>query len=241
MSQDLYDQPFAEPVRIGVFYDGAFAGPLLHYYRHHYRLLRRLDLEDLHTEMCRYAAEVFERPVEQVEIAEAHHVQGLGQPLAPAFASVLDRLKIQRYWPLHRRLRAPLEHGIAQLGRQRIYRSVTAVCDKLLTGFGTRKTVDLVADYAAVVPMLAVAAWFGLDAARGEEIRQGLLASGADSQAGNHRFEQILLEVLHARQHHPADDLTTLFLQHPGMGLFASSPFMRRARMGWKCRSTGGP
>jgi cytochrome P450 len=122
--------------------------------------------------------------------------------------------------PLHRRLRAPLEHGIAQLGRQRIYRSVTAVCDQLLTGFTPRKTVDLVADYAAVVPMLAVAAWFGLDTARGEELRQGLIAlfgSGADSQAGNHRFEQILLEVLHTRKRHPADDLTTLFLQHPGM------------------------
>jgi hypothetical protein len=104
MSEDLYDQSFAGPVRLGVFYDGAFVGPLLHYYRHYYRLLRRLDLEDLHTEMCRYAAGVFERPVEQVEIAEAHHVQGLGQPLAPAFASVLDRLKIQRH-------ELPYNHG----------------------------------------------------------------------------------------------------------------------------------
>lgn len=44
-SHHPYDQPFAEPVRLGVFYAGAFAGPLLHYHR----LLRRLDLEDLHT------------------------------------------------------------------------------------------------------------------------------------------------------------------------------------------------
>ncbi|GAB3977690.1 cytochrome P450 [Actinoallomurus acanthiterrae] len=118
----------------------------------------------------------------------------------------------------HRRLRAPLEHGIANLGR--ISGSVTQICDDLIAGFADRGNADLVADYAAVIPMLAVAAWFGLDPRTGEELRQGLLAlfgSGDDSQDGNRRFEQILLDVLHARQAVPADDLTTRFLQHPDM------------------------
>lgn len=121
---------------------------------------------------------------------------------------------------IHRRLRAPLEQGIDDLGRQRIHRSVTAICEQLISGFAVRGRADLVAEYAAVVPMLAVAAWMGIDTARGEELRQGLLAlfgSGSDSQAGNHRFEQILLDVLGDRKAHPADDLTTRFLQHPNM------------------------
>jgi cytochrome P450 len=120
----------------------------------------------------------------------------------------------------HRRLRAPLDEGIAGLDQRRIRRSVQKICTDLITGFAGAGQADLVADYAAVVPMLAVADMFGLDTARGHELRLALIAlfgSGDDSQAGNNRFEEIIAEVMLARKQAPARDLTTAFLHHPNL------------------------
>jgi cytochrome P450 len=120
----------------------------------------------------------------------------------------------------HRRLRAPLDEGIGGLDQRRIRRSVQQICADLIAGFSAAGQADLVADYAAVIPMLAVADMFGLDTARGHELRLALMAlfgSGDDSQAGSSRFEEILTEVMLARKRTPAHDLTTAFLKHPNL------------------------
>jgi hypothetical protein len=104
MNQDPRHQVVAEPISIGVFYDGAFLSPLLHYYAHYHQMRRRIDLEDLHEGILRYAYTVFHRPLDEIDIAEAHHVQGVGQPAPAAFTTVLDRLKIQRH-------ELPFNHG----------------------------------------------------------------------------------------------------------------------------------
>ncbi|MGH3272844.1 MAG: cytochrome P450, partial [Streptosporangiaceae bacterium] len=61
----------------------------------------------------------------------------------------------------HRRLRAPLDEGIAGLDQRRIRRSVQTICADLIAGFTANGQADLVAEYAAVIPMLAVAGMFG--------------------------------------------------------------------------------
>ncbi|WP_165966578.1 NYN domain-containing protein, partial [Actinomadura sp. 7K507] len=104
MSQDLHHQPVTPRVRIGVFYDGAFLAPLTHYYQHHHQTRRRIELEGLHEELCRYASTLVGHPIAEIDVAEAHHFQGLGQPAPAAFTAVLDRLKIQRH-------ELPFNHG----------------------------------------------------------------------------------------------------------------------------------
>lgn len=121
---------------------------------------------------------------------------------------------------LHRRLRAPLDEGLAGLGEHRIHRSVEAICIELIDVLADACRADLVTDYAAIIPTLAVASWFGLSTARGEELRQclkALFGSGTDSQAGNRRFEQMLHETLTAAKTAPGNDLTSLFLRHPNL------------------------
>ncbi len=120
----------------------------------------------------------------------------------------------------HRRLRAPLDEGVAQLDQRRMRRALKTICADLIGGVAERGSADLVGDYAAVIPMLAVADLFGLDTARGHELQRALIAlfgSGEDSQAGNRRFEEILTGVMQARKSTPADDLTTSFLHHPNL------------------------
>jgi cytochrome P450 len=120
----------------------------------------------------------------------------------------------------HHRLRAPLDEGIAHLDQRRTRRSVTDMCADLIATFANRGEADLVGEYAAVIPMLAVASMFGLDVARGRELQRALIAlfgSGEDSHSGNRTFEEIIGGVMQSHREAPADDLTTLFLNHPNL------------------------
>jgi cytochrome P450 len=120
----------------------------------------------------------------------------------------------------HRRLRAPLDDAISGLPQRRTGREVRAICADLIAGFPDTGRADLVADYAAVIPMLAFAGMFGLDTAQGQELRtclQAVFGSGSDSQAANRRLEEILTEFMRARQAVPAGDLATSLSGHPGL------------------------
>ncbi|MFI6503050.1 cytochrome P450 [Nonomuraea typhae] len=117
----------------------------------------------------------------------------------------------------HRRLRRPLDDGVAAIDQRRMRRSVEELCAGLIAGFRDRGEADLVGEYAAVIPMLAIADLFGLGAGQGHELPAALRAlfgSAEDSQDGNRRFEEILGGVMNARRQEPADDLTSRFLRH---------------------------
>ena len=117
----------------------------------------------------------------------------------------------------HYRLRTPLDDGIAQIDQRRMRRSVGQMCADLIAGFAARGSADLVAEYAAIIPMLAVADLFGLDVADGLELQRALIAlfgSGEDSQSGNRKFEEIIGGVMQSHSQTPEDDLTTIFLNH---------------------------
>ncbi|MGW5689306.1 cytochrome P450 [Nonomuraea sp. NPDC003754] len=118
----------------------------------------------------------------------------------------------------HRRLRAPLDDLVTRIDHRRLRRSVEGICAELIASFASRGHADLIAEYAAVIPMLAVAALFGLDTSKGFQLLAGLTAlfsSGTDSQAGNATFEDILAEHMRTRQAFPADDLTSALINHP--------------------------
>jgi cytochrome P450 len=120
----------------------------------------------------------------------------------------------------HYRLRTPLDDGIAQLDQRWMRRSVTQMCADLIAEFTARGRADLVGEYAAVIPMLAVANLFGLDVARGRELQRAIIAlfgSAGDSQAGNRTFEEIIGGAMRSHRQAPAHDLTTIFLNHPNL------------------------
>ncbi|MEV5544196.1 cytochrome P450 [Saccharopolyspora shandongensis] len=120
----------------------------------------------------------------------------------------------------HRRLRAPLDEGLAGLDVHGMSRVILSRCTELIDQVAERGRADLVAEYAAVVPMLTVAGLFGLDTDQGHQLRQALIAlfgSGADSQAGNRNLERILTTTIQARRALPDGDLTTAFLRHPNL------------------------
>ncbi|WP_406379683.1 cytochrome P450 [Streptomyces sp. NBC_01618] len=122
--------------------------------------------------------------------------------------------------PEHRRLRKPLDDGIARIDQRRVRREVEALCTDLIASFSERGNADLVNEYATIVPMLSLASLFGLDSEEGRELLDALIAlfgSAGDSQAGNRNFEQILLDTVRERRSNPTDDMTTVFINHPNL------------------------
>jgi cytochrome P450 len=120
----------------------------------------------------------------------------------------------------HHRLRTPLDDGIAGIDQRAMRRSVTRMCADLIATFADRGHADLVSEYAAVIPMLAVTNLFGLDTSYGHELQRALIAlfgSGDDAQAGSRRFEEIIGGAMQANRAAPADNLTTVFLNHPSL------------------------
>jgi cytochrome P450 len=120
----------------------------------------------------------------------------------------------------HRRLRGPLDDGLESLDEHRMARFIRATCTDLIRDFEQQGKADLVSDYAAVVPMLTVAGFFGIGREQGHELRAALIAlfsSAEDSQPAAHNLERILSGTMNARRNVPTDDLTTAFLRHPNL------------------------
>jgi cytochrome P450 len=120
----------------------------------------------------------------------------------------------------HRRLRSPLDDGLESLDEHRMARFIRATCVGLIREFEQHGRADLVADYAAVVPMLTVAGFFGIGPEQGQELRSALTAtfsSAEGSQSEAYNLDRILSGVMNTRRQTPADDLTTAFLRHPNL------------------------
>ncbi|MFJ4921181.1 cytochrome P450 [Streptomyces sp. NPDC088725] len=120
----------------------------------------------------------------------------------------------------HRRLRKPLDDGIARIDQRRVRRHVEHLCTGLIAEFSERGSADLVTEYATIVPMLSLASLFGLDSIESQELLDALIAlfgSAPDSQIGGRHFEQILLETVRERRKAPTDDMTTVFINHPNL------------------------
>lgn len=120
----------------------------------------------------------------------------------------------------HRRLRAPLDDGLESLDEHRMSRFIRATCADLIRDLQPQGKADLVSDYAAVVPMLTVAGFFGIGREQGHELRAALIAlfsSAEDSMPAAHNLERILSATMNARRNMPTDDLTTAFLRHPNL------------------------
>jgi cytochrome P450 len=118
----------------------------------------------------------------------------------------------------HRRLRAPIDEGLAGLDEHEMSRSTKAICLELIEAFASRGEADLVAEYAVLVPMLAVANWFGIGTDEGRRLMGAIslvFTPGEESVQGFETVQKILTDLMVARQERPTDDLATAFLRHP--------------------------
>ena len=121
---------------------------------------------------------------------------------------------------VHRRLRAPLDDALSGLPLRQVSRLSRKTCGDLIVQFAANGRADLVSEYAARVPMLAISQLAGLDAALGDELLRclnALFGAAEDAQAANQRYEEILTDLMLSRQKEPANDLTSVFVRHKNL------------------------
>ncbi|HEY2175340.1 MAG TPA: cytochrome P450 [Mycobacteriales bacterium] len=120
----------------------------------------------------------------------------------------------------HRRLRAPLDEAVARLKIRHTREQTTEVCESLISGFAPRGQADLLSEYAMMIPTLTVGRMLGLGLDQAHEMHRAMMdlsTNGADAQTGNDRFTEIMMDLVHLRQAEPAEDMTTVIVQHPNM------------------------
>lgn len=120
----------------------------------------------------------------------------------------------------HRRLRAPLDEGLAALDEHKMGRATQAICREVIAKFADRGEADLIAQYAVLVPMLSVASWFGLGIEEGGKLTQAVIwaySHGENSQKGLEILTDVLTNLMVSRRKEPTDDLATAFVNHHGL------------------------
>ena len=120
----------------------------------------------------------------------------------------------------HRRLRAPLDEAVSGLALRQVSRANKKICTDLIAGFAADGRADLVTDYAALIPMLAIGRMVGLDTTHGHELLRclhELFGSTEDAPAANQRYEEILADLMRSRQETPGNDWTSVFVRHKNL------------------------
>jgi cytochrome P450 len=121
---------------------------------------------------------------------------------------------------VHRMLRAPLVESVRGLPLRRVSRANRQICADLIAGFAGNGRADLVADYAVLIPLLAIGKVAGLDIASGRELLScphRLFASGEEARTANQRYKEILTNLMRSRRDASCDNLASAFVSHKNL------------------------
>ncbi|MFI5754910.1 cytochrome P450 [Streptomyces sp. NPDC051569] len=116
----------------------------------------------------------------------------------------------------HLRLRQAVTESLARVDTHRLSRHVERVSSYLISQFSNRGKVDLVTDYAQLVPLLVFNDLFGCPAEIGDRLVFGIssLFDGVDAEKANEVLTEALLELLALKRAKPGDDITSWLMQH---------------------------
>lgn len=120
----------------------------------------------------------------------------------------------------HRRLRAPLDEGLAKLDEHLTADMIQEMCNSLIERFTDRGSADLVAEYANVVPLLAVAGMVGLDRsqlAQFMELTMAMTGGGPAAEPARLQLLRMMADVAHSRLETPERDLASSLVHHPDL------------------------
>ncbi|MET9732813.1 cytochrome P450 [Streptomyces sp. NPDC006458] len=116
----------------------------------------------------------------------------------------------------HLRLRQAITDTLARVDTRRLARSTEQISDYLISQFGSRGSVDLMADYAKQLPLFVFNELFGCPADIGDRILFGI--SGMFDGINAERAAEVLFgavgELVALKRSRPGDDVTSWLMQH---------------------------
>ncbi|WP_371606038.1 cytochrome P450 [Streptomyces sp. NBC_01213] len=118
----------------------------------------------------------------------------------------------------HMRHRQVVTETFARIDTHRLSRHVDRVTDYLISQFNGRGRVDLVADYAQLVPLLVFNELFGCPAELGDQLVFSIscLMDGVEADKAIALLTETLMELIALKRAQPGEDVTSWLMQHPG-------------------------
>uniref|UniRef100_A0AAU3GMY8 Cytochrome P450 n=1 Tax=Streptomyces sp. NBC_01401 TaxID=2903854 RepID=A0AAU3GMY8_9ACTN len=118
----------------------------------------------------------------------------------------------------HMRHRQVVTETFARIDTHRLSRHVDRVADYLISQFNGRGRVDLVADYAQLVPLLVFNELFGCPAELGDQLVFSIssLMDGIEADKAIALLTETLMELIALKRAQPGDDITSWLMEHPG-------------------------
>lgn len=120
--------------------------------------------------------------------------------------------------PEHRRLRGVLASGLAQVEAASARRYTEWVADRLISRFAPKGQTEVVADYAAPLPLLVMLRLLGLPHEAGEQLLPAifrLLEGGPGAHRANEEISDIIGRLVVARRAKPDRDLISWLIHGP--------------------------
>ncbi|WP_234347285.1 cytochrome P450 [Streptomyces specialis] len=117
----------------------------------------------------------------------------------------------------HMRLRQAVTDSLARVDTHRLSRHIERVSTYLVGQFAHRGTVDLLHDYAKMLPLLVFNEIFGCPPEIGDRLiygTSGIFDADADAENANKELTQGLLELVALKRAHPGEDITSWLMQH---------------------------
>lgn len=118
----------------------------------------------------------------------------------------------------HMRLRQAVTDSLAGVDPHWLSRHVERVSSYLIDQFSARGTVDLLNDYAKMLPLLVFNELFGCPPEIGDRLvfgTSGIFDGGVDAEKANAELTQALVELIALKRRQPGDDVTSRLMQHP--------------------------
>ncbi|MDT0458515.1 cytochrome P450 [Streptomyces sp. DSM 41527] len=117
----------------------------------------------------------------------------------------------------HMRLRQSVTASLGRVDTHRLSRHVDRVAAYLISQFSSRGRVDLVADYAQLLPLLVFNDLFGCPAEIGDRLVFGIsgIFDGVDAEKANEVLTEALLELVALKRRSPGEDITSWLMEHP--------------------------
>ncbi|MEU4897482.1 cytochrome P450 [Streptomyces sp. NPDC044780] len=117
----------------------------------------------------------------------------------------------------HMRLRQAVTESLAGVDPHWLSRHVEQVASYLIAQFSARGTVDLLNDYAKMLPLLVFNELLGCPPEIGDRLvfgTSGIFDGGVDAEKANEELTQGLIELVALKRRQPGDDVTSRLMQH---------------------------
>jgi cytochrome P450 len=147
--------------------------------------------------------------------------EGKIQPDMPIYPFVTTRQNsFHNDGELRQRLRSPIDRALSRVDEHGYAAQVRGICNDLVDDMLERGEADLVQDYAVLIPLLSVAAMFGMGREVGDSMRKAahkVLGGGQLAQEGVIELAVEIVDHIARRRRDPSDDLTSHLIDDPGL------------------------